>query len=162
MMMSMPSRPLLQCTYPGCTHRQKGSRCPEHNRWPGSYDRYRTIRKRLLLAHLRVHGLRCPGAEGHASHAVEAASDLTVDHILPRQRGGPDDARNLRVLCAIENSRRGARRDRMIDYRSELRLPKPAITKETEQQATPPPRMKIVKVSPPKPKAEDTTERHAK
>lgn len=35
--------------------------------------------------------------------------DLTLDHIFPWSRGGPDIVDNLRVLCRSCNSRKGAR-----------------------------------------------------
>lgn len=115
----MPNMPLFPCSYPGCRRRQKESRCPEH-RWNGDYHVYRAIRRIVMLAHLRRYGLRCPGAENHPAHRVASRSDLTVDHIIPRSRGGSDHRSNLRVVCGAFNSARG---NKMIDYRSELRIP---------------------------------------
>lgn len=42
---------------------------------------------------------------------VECGSrnDLTVDHILPWSKDGPDDEANLRTLCGFCNSSKGAR-----------------------------------------------------
>ena len=56
------------------------------------------------------HGLVCPGWGRH-SHNVDA---LTVDHILPRSRGGQDIEENIRVLCRSCNSRRGTKRDPIV------------------------------------------------
>lgn len=38
-----------------------------------------------------------------------ASDDLSIDHVVPRLRGGTDDASNLVVACAPCNSRKGAR-----------------------------------------------------
>lgn len=35
--------------------------------------------------------------------------DLTVDHIIPRARGGTNESGNLQVLCRFCNSKKGAR-----------------------------------------------------
>lgn len=43
----------------------------------------------------------------------------------------------------------------MIDYRSEMRLPKPPMGDEQKAAVLPPPRMKIVSVSRPHPKRHD-------
>ena len=36
-------------------------------------------------------------------------SDLTIDHVFPRSRGGSDEAENLQTLCRSCNSKKGAR-----------------------------------------------------
>ena len=84
----------------------------EHDprRWPG-YASYRRLRADLLLRHIRVFGLSCPGAPGHLPHFVNYADDLTVDHIRPRSQGGTDTRDNLRIVCSAWNSSRGARPD---------------------------------------------------
>ena len=38
---------------------------------------------------------------------IECSDDLTVEHIIPRSRGGSDDLRNLWVSCLTHNTRRG-------------------------------------------------------
>ena len=38
-----------------------------------------------------------------------ATEDLTVDHIVPKARGGSDEPDNLRTLCRRHNSAKGGR-----------------------------------------------------
>jgi len=38
-----------------------------------------------------------------------ALRNMTVDHIIPRAHGGPDDDDNLQLLCAACNSLKGTR-----------------------------------------------------
>ena len=47
--------------------------------------------------------------DGHRCVECDAAEDLTLDHIIPWSKGGPDTEDNLRVLCRSCNSRKGAR-----------------------------------------------------
>ncbi|MFI2664170.1 HNH endonuclease [Micromonospora carbonacea] len=47
--------------------------------------------------------------DGHRCVACGTLDDLTLDHIYPWARGGPDTIDNLRVLCRPCNSRKGAR-----------------------------------------------------
>ncbi|THA43278.1 HNH endonuclease [Streptomyces sp. A1136] len=54
----------------------------------------------VLEKHIASQGYYCPGY-GVAPHA---ATDLTVDHIVPRSKGGSDQPDNLRVLCRACNS----------------------------------------------------------
>lgn len=55
-----------------------------------------------MAGHLAVYGAVCPGynVPGHPS------TDLTVDHIVPKARGGTDSVDNLTVLCRACNSRK--------------------------------------------------------
>jgi 5-methylcytosine-specific restriction endonuclease McrA len=46
--------------------------------------------RRLLMAQARM-GRGCAGCG--------SKEDLTLDHIVPRSKGGPDGKANLRVLC---------------------------------------------------------------
>lgn len=39
----------------------------------------------------------------------ESWRDLTIDHVIPRSRGGTDDLGNLQTLCRTCNSRKGTR-----------------------------------------------------
>ena len=73
------------------------------------YDsaRWRSLRRRLLDKWRAEHGPTCPGDEHHAEHV---SFDLTLDHVVPLERGGaPYDERNLRVLCRSFNA---SKRDR--------------------------------------------------
>lgn len=47
--------------------------------------------------------------DGHACLQCGATEDLTLDHIHPWSKGGPDTYENLRVLCRSCNSSKGAR-----------------------------------------------------
>lgn len=49
--------------------------------------------------------------DGNRCVSCEATEDLTIDHIVPRSKGGTDDPSNLRVLCGYCNSQRCNRTD---------------------------------------------------
>lgn len=46
------------------------------------------------------------GAKCKLCNAVE---NLTIDHIMPRSKGGTDEFGNLQILCKTCNSRKGAK-----------------------------------------------------
>jgi len=111
----MPRRPCLDCG----TLTSNPSRCDTHQAlWNRKRDQQRgsaTARgygsawqrtaNRVLAQHRAVYGDWCPGWQCEA----HPARDLTVDHIVPRSRGGSDTRENLAVLCRSCN---GAKRDR--------------------------------------------------
>lgn len=37
------------------------------------------------------------------------SDDLTVDHIIPKSKGGTDDFENLRVMCRSHNAQKSAK-----------------------------------------------------
>ena len=47
--------------------------------------------------------------DGHRCRSCGAAEGLTIDHIVPRSRGGLNGMENLQTLCRPCNSRKGAR-----------------------------------------------------
>ena len=47
--------------------------------------------------------------DGGFCDECQATSDLTIDHIQPRSKGGTDDLKNLRILCRQCNSSKGNR-----------------------------------------------------
>ena len=66
--------------------------------------------RRFLAAWRAKFGDWCPGwrTEGHYA---TAENPLTVDHIVPRSKGGSSRWSNLRGLCSECNDRRQARPD---------------------------------------------------
>lgn len=47
--------------------------------------------------------------DGRSCKHCGTTEKLTVDHIVPRSRGGTNDINNLQILCRACNSRKGAR-----------------------------------------------------
>ena len=47
--------------------------------------------------------------DGYACVRCGSDSDLTIDHITPRSRGGSDEESNLQTMCRSCNSAKGAR-----------------------------------------------------
>ena len=47
--------------------------------------------------------------DGHACRHCGDMETLSMDHIIPRSRGGPTTYENLQTLCRSCNSRKGAR-----------------------------------------------------
>lgn len=66
---------------------------------------WQRIAKTVLARHRRLHGNWCPGWQRPA----HPATDLTVDHYIPKAQGGTDDPENLWVLCRACNSAKGDR-----------------------------------------------------
>lgn len=61
----------------------------------------------ILTQHKAVHGEVCSGYRTVA----HPATDLTVDHVIPKSAGGTDRPDNLQVLCRSCNSRKRSRLD---------------------------------------------------
>ena len=100
----MPLKPLRACSVPGCRNLGTGDRCEEHQQrheatrpaWTstkgsassrGYGATWRRLRK--LVLH------RDP-----ICRACCRAPSTTVDHIVPKARGGQDTMENLQGLCA--------------------------------------------------------------
>lgn len=63
------------------------------------------FRREPIPAHLRK---RVMERDGYACTECGDTNDLTLDHIYPWSKGGPDTYENLRVLCRPCNSSKGA------------------------------------------------------
>lgn len=69
---------------------------------PGRYTNWGAgVSKRRRLRIYERDGFRCL----HCS----TTEDLTIDHIVPRRRGGTNDESNLQTLCRRCNSSKGAK-----------------------------------------------------
>lgn len=64
------------------------------------------FRREPISAHLRK---RVMERDGYACTECGDTNDLTLDHIYPWSKGGPDSYGNLRVLCRPCNSSKGAK-----------------------------------------------------
>ena len=111
----MPKRPCLDCN----RLTANPSRCDEHqaaynqrqealrgsSTARGYTSQWRRTAASVVAKHRQQYGDWCPGylIAGHP------ARDLTVDHVVPKARGGTDSAANLSVLCRGCNARKGAR-----------------------------------------------------
>lgn len=103
----MPWAPHQRCSNPGCPNRQPGSRCPEHTPTRSARNHHGRSRQARGLGGdwegtrrriLERDGYRCtirgPRCRGRAT---------TVDHIIPRSRGGTSVDGNLRAACTACN-----------------------------------------------------------
>lgn len=102
----MVPKPCLTCGMPT----EHGSYCRLHRRQQGGTGQRGSTRKwrrtrQLVLARDGhrctdiTDGVRCPNTE-----------DLSVDHIVPKARGGTDLQTNLRTLCATHHKARHGRK----------------------------------------------------
>jgi 5-methylcytosine-specific restriction endonuclease McrA len=70
---------------------------------------YINVRKYERKGNLRVRIFVRDGFRCQYCGAVKEARDLTLDHIIPRSRGGTNDALNLCTACIPCNNRKGNR-----------------------------------------------------
>jgi len=70
---------------------------------------YINVRKYERKGNLRVRIFLRDGYRCQYCGAVKDAADLTIDHIIPRSRGGTNDALNLCAACIPCNNRKGNR-----------------------------------------------------
>jgi len=106
----MPQRPCIRCK----RLTRNGTRCEAcaavwsatrgSSTARGYGSRWRAIRQAVLDRHIALYGPVCPGY-GRPSHESD---DLTVDHVVPKARGGGDHPSNLAVLCRGCNSSKGS------------------------------------------------------
>lgn len=62
-------------------------------------DRGRYVPRRIRELVLRKHGYRC--------RICGSQRDLQIDHVIPINRGGNNDLRNLQILCGRCNQQKG-------------------------------------------------------
>lgn len=101
------------CASPNCPALVRGRRfCDAHakqynaRRGSAASRGYTPAWARLSRAYRRAH----PLCEYCLQNSRVVASEC-VDHIVPKARGGTDEASNLRALCASCHSRKTARHD---------------------------------------------------
>lgn len=46
---------------------------------------------------------------GYQCVTCGTSEDLTIDHIIPKSKGGTDELENLRVMCRSHNAQKNAR-----------------------------------------------------
>lgn len=78
----------------------------DHRRLRVFYEKGTTCCQCGVVGTLIVHGLD-KGKNIHVDVCTDDYYPLTIDHILPRSKGGSDDLENLRPMCCICNWERG-------------------------------------------------------
>lgn len=81
-----------------------------------------SVRKSVRIRLIRAAGIRCVlcGLQGferktrarntnYSFHTATRNVFMSIDHIIPRAKGGSDEESNLRVICTLCNSRKGIR-----------------------------------------------------
>jgi 5-methylcytosine-specific restriction protein A len=107
----MNRRPCMHCRRYLPDDQFKDGRCPDCRR---EYQRQRDARRGSSTARGYGTGWQRLAAQiivahpycAQCGHTGSQANPLTVDHIVPKAKGGTDDADNLRVLCRLHNSGR--------------------------------------------------------
>lgn len=110
----MPQKTLKPCAKPGCPQLiREGRYCPEHdrereaaynkNRGSSSQQGYGARWRRLRALYLATNPVCVDPFGVHGATVVQAD---TVDHILPKSRGGDDTWENLQSLCRSCHSRK--------------------------------------------------------
>lgn len=66
-------------------------------------------RRRVWQGRRSQAALRIFARDGAVCAACGGESDLTIDHVIPMSRNGPDDDDNLQVLCRSCNTSKGAK-----------------------------------------------------
>ena len=75
---------------------------PDHHSTAKSKrNTFEKSRKRIFL--------RLGERDGFHCQICKATTDLTVDHIVPLTKDGPNDLSNLQILCRTCNSRKGSK-----------------------------------------------------
>ena len=114
----MPERPPRPCLKSGCPNLVKNGRCPTHEA-----QKARAINADRGSAASRGYGpdwrrlrddvlSREPLCRACAVEGIVRPAD-SVDHVIPKSRGGTNDLSNLQPLCTPHNSAKG---DREVRY----------------------------------------------
>lgn len=116
--LALPYASARVCTAPACGTLVRGSsRCPAHpypKRKSAARRGYGRAWQKIRASKLRRSPLCEYRSAGVGWGQVEercSARATNVDHIIPRARGGSDEAHNLQSLCASHHSTKTARED---------------------------------------------------
>ena len=98
----MPISPKRQCHKPGCPRLAAGAYCDEHRQERAKATAWRDIEGSASSRGYGANWRRLRGmvlARDPVCVACCRAPSVTVDHIVPKHRGGEDEEANLQGLC---------------------------------------------------------------
>ncbi len=113
----MPSKRSHPCGYPGCPNLTHGRYCESHEK--SQRERYNqehpiddagyksSAWRKFRAAFARTHTV-CADPFGDHARTGQVVPMHAVDHIVPREKGGPDAWNNLQALCAACHGRKSA------------------------------------------------------
>lgn len=72
-----------------------------------NYKRYGKWKRRLWKRLFRLAKGKCPTCGCQMTRSPDRDNSATLDHILPKSKGGPTKKSNLEILCAACNRKKG-------------------------------------------------------